>query len=148
MNHKNGKLMADLFAATEARATKIRAAGYRLMEKWECQWLEEKRQNQAIRQLVATYDIKEPLKRDALFGGRTNGLRLFQQTIPGETIIRYVTLKVFIPLSMQGGHIRSDIRPYCCQGLDRWPQPIFDFKGCSCASYCHPVIFTSQCYPS
>ena len=52
MNQKACNPMADLFAATEACVTRIYANGYKLLVKWEWQWLEENNQDQAIWQLV------------------------------------------------------------------------------------------------
>jgi len=97
-NRKVGKLMGDLFAATVDRGNRIKAMGYHLVEMWECEWAGEKKNDRALREKVASYDLGEPLKaRDALFGGRTNGLKLFQETSPGTNVIRYFDIKSLYP---------------------------------------------------
>ena len=90
--------MGDLYTATVERGRRIRAAGYRLVEKWECHWTSEKKRDPRLAERLKSYDLEEPLRpRDALFGGRTNGLRLYQDTVPGETIIRYYDIKSLYP---------------------------------------------------
>ena len=56
---------------------------------WECDWKRESRQNQELKDFLASQDFVAPLQpRDAFFGGRTNAVTLHKTVDPNfdETI--------------------------------------------------------------
>ena len=97
-NPKLGKVMGDLFTATCQRGQLIRDAGYQLVEMWECEWHEMIKADADMKKVVEGLTLVEPLQpRDALFGGRTNGVKLYQDTVPGQSVIRYYDIKSLYP---------------------------------------------------
>ena len=98
-NKRVGKPMGDLFAATIERGRRIRELGFNLVEKWECEWASEKRGDINLQVRVQKYDLKDHLNpRDALLGGRTNGLKLYHETTPGDgKTIRFYDIRSLYP---------------------------------------------------
>uniref|UniRef100_A0A8D8ZAP4 DNA-directed DNA polymerase n=1 Tax=Cacopsylla melanoneura TaxID=428564 RepID=A0A8D8ZAP4_9HEMI len=68
INNVNQETMGDLYEKTLRRSSKIRDAGYNLVEMWGCQWKQPKFSN---------IEVDEPINpRDAFFGGRTDVTKL------------------------------------------------------------------------
>jgi hypothetical protein len=64
---------------------------------WECQFDEMIKQNEEIRNFVDSLKYDMPLApRDALYGGRTNAIKLYHQAGLGE-IIKYLDIKSLYP---------------------------------------------------
>ena len=73
INTKNQIDMLTLRKRTNEKNAKIRAAGYTLVEVWECDLKKDKE----FMKFMKTREIVEPLNpRDAFFGGRTNITKL------------------------------------------------------------------------
>ena len=75
INTKNQMDMLTLRKRTQAKNDKIRNAGYKLVEEYEC----ELKENNEFKKFFKTWDREcvEPLNpRDAFFGGRTNVTKL------------------------------------------------------------------------
>jgi len=54
---------------------------------WECEWDELVKNNNELKQMIKLKDFESPLNpRDALFGGRTNAVKLYHKCIEGEKI--------------------------------------------------------------
>lgn len=87
--------MADLYMDTNKRVEQLTGLGYIVTEMWGCDWAKILRDDPAVVAKVQSFNIKTPLcPRDALAGGRTNALKLLQDTIPDQTVIRYYDFKV------------------------------------------------------
>ncbi|XP_078242820.1 uncharacterized protein LOC140705727 [Pogona vitticeps] len=85
-----GKIYGALFNATQKRATVLKSKGFEFRSVWELEWQEMVRNDSNVKQYLATADFPEPLEpRDALFGGRTNAIRLYYKPKPGEQIHYY-----------------------------------------------------------
>ena len=98
INPIHGKTMGELFKLTVQRTDQLKKKGYKVIEKWECEWTEEKKKKSEVKNTVQAYHIAEPLcVREALFGGRTNAVKLFCEEIPGKTVIRYFDIKSLYP---------------------------------------------------
>ena len=70
--------MQDAYQRTLDRAEYIRFRGLELVEKWECELREERKQNPVLDDFVKTCPVKDPLDpRQAFFGGRTNSHYLY-----------------------------------------------------------------------
>ena len=65
----------------------LQARRYELVEIWECEWRVRKETNTDIVAFVARLDLQDPLNpRDAFYGGRTNGIKLYHQVREQEEI--------------------------------------------------------------
>ena len=80
-NEKNEKSMEQLYAETEKNSNYICKCGYSLVEIWECQWKEMKKQNPKLRQFLRRFrrpldykqkmteaQVLEAVKEGTLFG--------------------------------------------------------------------------------
>lgn len=80
INQLNGFTMATLNRKTEEMTEKFRSLGYNVIEKWEHEFVLDKKQNGELRQFLLTHNIEDRLDpREAFFGGRTNALKLQHQ---------------------------------------------------------------------
>ena len=73
-NEKNGKTMEQLRAETQKNSAYIRQCGYNLVELWECDWQQEKKQQLEVRQFVRKF--RRPLD--------------YKRTMTGEQVIAAV----------------------------------------------------------
>ncbi|KAL9960246.1 hypothetical protein ACROYT_G033681 [Oculina patagonica] len=89
--------LRDVYAETQQKTQRIRAAGYRVVEMWECQWKALKDSDPEVKSFVDSLAINSRLEpRDAFFGGRTNAVRLYDLAEPEEEI-RYVDFTSLYP---------------------------------------------------
>jgi G:T-mismatch repair DNA endonuclease (very short patch repair protein) len=87
--HKNTDIplkFGDLYAYTQHMTERYQAAGYTVMEMWECQW-----KDYAIFKKIDTTKrdveyLKTIVPRDAYFGGRTNAVKLYYKCRGAEKI--------------------------------------------------------------
>ena len=78
----------NLYSRTKNFTFKLENAGYRVIEKWECEFMNEKNIPKAeIERLKTKFLPFIPLEpRDALYGGRTSPACLFKKTNENEKI--------------------------------------------------------------
>ena len=96
-NYRADATMGDLFGKTQERKRKIQKIGYQYVEMWECEWHERLHSDKPLSDLVNSLDIQDPLcPRDALMGGRTNGIKLHHIASDDEAI-RYYDVKSLYP---------------------------------------------------
>ena len=89
--------MKDLRQHTRHQIHTLRSKGYTVVEKWECAFREDIAHNHDLETFYNSYKVHESLKpRDAFFGGRTNGTKLFYQSSETEKI-RYVDFTSLYP---------------------------------------------------
>ena len=91
-NSTRNYTMGYLNFATMARRDKLQSQmpGYRIVEKWECEFDEECKQDIRLEQFITNNSIIESLKpRDALYGGRTNAFQLYYKCKENEKIKYY-----------------------------------------------------------
>ena len=87
--------MADLNLVTKKRLERLTGLGYIITEMWGCDWAKMMQDDPTVDAKVVSFNIRTPLSpRDVLAGGRTNALKLHQDTIPDHTVIRYYHFKV------------------------------------------------------
>lgn len=73
------------FQATEQKTRLIRAAGYAVVERWECTFKKELKQNEELQDLVKNMTWVCPLDpRDAFYGGRTGMAKCYHTAEEGE----------------------------------------------------------------
>ena len=72
--------MSSLYEKTLEMTKKFRDLGFNVVEKWEHEFMEEKKINTALRQICLTLDVQDRLcPRDAFYGGRTNAVKLYYE---------------------------------------------------------------------
>ena len=54
VNEKSGKSMVELYDETKANTKYIKDQGYRVVELWQCQWLQMKDTNKDLQRFIAT----------------------------------------------------------------------------------------------
>ena len=68
-----------------------------MIEKWECQFENEKKTDKQLQDFLKTFDLAEPLNpRDAFFGVRTNAVCLHAKTKESESI-KYIDINSLYP---------------------------------------------------
>lgn len=97
INPTNGLTMDDLRQRTRLRTEYLRRKGHTVIEKWECQFRAEIKQNDELKSFHQHYLPYEPIEpRQAFTGGRVNAITLFYEPRPGEQI-RYVDFTSLYP---------------------------------------------------
>ena len=91
------RTMSEIYEATCKKTRQLRNAGYKVIEKWEHEFEEEKKTDPTLIEFLNTFLLSEPLNpRDSFFRGRTNGVRLHCETATDEEI-RYVDINSLYP---------------------------------------------------
>lgn len=81
------RTVEGVYEATMRKAQMVRAAGYTVVEKWECEYKEGKKTDPDLQAFLKTYEAVPPLEpRDLFFGGRTGATTLYVKAEPGEEI--------------------------------------------------------------
>ena len=74
--------------------------GLRVEVVWECEWNKAMKEDPQVRDFMATYKRPERLKpREGLYGGRTNGYKLYHHVSDGE-YIEYLDFTSLYPFCM------------------------------------------------
>jgi len=92
----NGKTLAERYEQTMARIEQLKSAGYAVKEQWECEF-------EGVADDLRTHPIVRhvPLNtRDALYGGRTEAMRLHYKIKEGEETVQYCDI-MSLPLHLQ-----------------------------------------------
>lgn len=70
--------MSLLHKKTTETTLRLRSLGFTVIEKWEHDFLKEKKGNADLISFLASHTIEDRLNpRDAFFGGRTNAVKLY-----------------------------------------------------------------------
>lgn len=76
-NPVTGNTMGELYEKTLQRRDYLTSQGFRVVEKWECELKKELSESEETSEYFGNCTIAEPLEpRHALFGGRTNAVKL------------------------------------------------------------------------
>ena len=98
------KKMHDMYQETLRQEKRLQELGYRVMTIWEHDYIRLK-QTDTMRTFLDTFDIVTNLEpRDAFFGARVNGFKLFHDAQEGETI-QYTDYTSLYPFMQK-------VRPY------------------------------------
>ena len=80
--------LQDSYNATRRKSEKIRAEGHHLVTVWECDWKHECKNNQALKDFLASKHFVSPRQpRDAFFERRTNAVQLHHHVDENEKIL-------------------------------------------------------------
>nr|XP_042912256.1 uncharacterized protein LOC122272525 [Parasteatoda tepidariorum] len=75
-----GVTMRALRQSTEETTEKLRALGYDVIECWEHQFRNLKKDDRELKEFLFSHKLKDRLiPRDAFYGGRTNAIKLFHE---------------------------------------------------------------------
>jgi len=97
INPVNGISMEELRQRTRLKIQYLRKKGHMVMEKWECQFRNEMKEDPALQEFYQYYQPHEPIQpRQAFMGGRVNAITLFYEPLPDEQI-RYVDFTSLYP---------------------------------------------------
>ena len=89
INPINGQTMNDLYERTIEKEKMLQKAGYQITI-WECQFDKEIKENKQISEFIENLDITSPLPpREAFYGGRTEGFKLYEEANDKQTIKYY-----------------------------------------------------------
>ena len=79
---------------------KIQHKDSKLIEMWECEFNSDKQKKESLKQFMLQTEYVEPINpRDALYGGRTNSLKLYHK-VTGTEKIKYVDFCSLYPYVM------------------------------------------------
>ena len=79
--------MEQAYQDTQIKVQSLTNAGYTVIEKWECEFKAEVKNNPDLAAFVAARSSTAPIDpRDAFFGGRTNATCLYYKAEEGEVI--------------------------------------------------------------
>lgn len=93
VNPLNGTLMGSLNRKTKETTEKLRLQGYTVIEKWEHEFVKEKKEDRELGSFISTHTVQERLNpRDSFFGGRTNAIQLYY-----EGVAKYVDFTSLYP---------------------------------------------------
>ena len=91
------RTLDELYEATQAKLQRLRRAGFRVVEQWECQWQQQIDSTPSLQAFLSSLTSTPPLQpRDAFFGGRTGAVALHHKASPGEKIL-YVDVTSLYP---------------------------------------------------
>ena len=91
------RTISEVYEATCKKTQILRQSGYTVIEKWECEFENEKKTDQQLQDFLKSFDLVDPLNpRDAFFGGRTNTVCLHAKTEDSESI-KYIDINSLYP---------------------------------------------------
>ena len=97
--------MADLYARTIEKKQFLESRGYRYVSIWECEYMRELRENDDMKTFIDSLELVSPLEpRDAFFGGRTEGFKLYEEATD-ERHIKYYDVTSLYPWVNKTGKI-------------------------------------------
>lgn len=77
----------EFYEANERKTAMLGQAGYTLIEKWDCDFKEEKKTDSELKAFLKQLEMAAPLEpRDAFYGGRTGVVSLYAKADEGESI--------------------------------------------------------------
>ena len=104
VNCVNGCRMSELYERTRVFTARLKEKGYRVIEKWECEFRNDIKNDVELNDFYQLYKPYEPLKpREAFYGGRTNATKLFHECKNGEQI-KYVDFTSLYPYVCKYAH--------------------------------------------
>ncbi|GBN58860.1 hypothetical protein AVEN_64698-1 [Araneus ventricosus] len=75
-----GTTMSSVTQKAHEICERFRSFGFKVVEMWEHQFAEMKKQDPELRLFLSSHELQDRLKsRDLFFGGRTNAIKLFHQ---------------------------------------------------------------------
>ena len=89
-NPLNGQTMKDLYDRTLEKERMLQEEGFKLITMWECHFEKEIKKNIEIKEFIDNIEMATPLDpRDAFYGGRTEGFKLYEEANQQQEIKYY-----------------------------------------------------------
>jgi len=99
--------MQELYDKTQDKMQYLKSLGFVYRSIWECDYKTEMKTNAAMQDYIDSLDIVMPLEpRDAFYGGRTEGFRLYQEATEDRKI-KYYDVTSLYPWVNKTGKIPS-----------------------------------------
>ena len=110
------RTVEETFQATQRKTDLLRAAGYVVVETWECEFRKELKQNSELQAMVKNMAWISPLEpREAFYGGRTGMAKCFHKTDENEKISYVDFTSLYPTINKYGtypiGHPRFIVNP-------------------------------------
>ena len=81
------RAIEEVYEATCLKTAILRDAGYTVIEKWGCDFAQQKKTDPELPSFLESFKLVPPLEpRDAFFGGRTGATTLYAKAAEGEEI--------------------------------------------------------------
>ena len=114
--HHPDRTVEEIHQATEQKTRLIRAAGYAVVEMWECTFKKELKQNEELQDLVNNMTWVFPLDpRDASYGGRTGMAKCYHKAEENEQILFEDFTSLYPTINKYGtlpiGHAQIIVNP-------------------------------------
>lgn len=114
--HHPDRTVEEIHQATEQKTRLIRAAGYAVVEMWECTFKKELKQNEELQDLVNNMTWVFPLDpRDAFCGGRTGMAKCYRKAEENEQILFEDFTSLYPTINKYGtypiGHAQIIVNP-------------------------------------
>lgn len=78
----------EVYEAMQRKTLMLRAVGYTVIEKWGCEYKEDKKTNAELKSFLNNHEAIPPLQpRDGFFGGRTGATTLYAKAEPDKEIL-------------------------------------------------------------
>ena len=72
------RTVEEVYDATLKKIEQLRASGFNVKVKWECEYVKERKEDPQLKQFLESFVLVTPLEpRDAFFGGRTEATTLY-----------------------------------------------------------------------
>ena len=95
------RTIEEVYEATCLKTAILRDAGYTVIEKWGCDFAQQKKTDPELQTFLESFELVPPLEpRDAFFGGRTGATTLYAKAAEGEEI-SYVDFTSLYPPHQQ-----------------------------------------------
>ena len=86
--HHPDRTVEELYQATQRKTELLKQAGYNVVEKWECDFRKELKQNEALQENIEKMSWVSPLNpRDGFYGGRTGMAKCHYKAEDNEKIL-------------------------------------------------------------
>ena len=86
--HHPDRTVEEIYQATQRKTELLKQAGYNVVEKWECDFRKELKQNEALQENIEKMSWVSPLNpRDGFYGGRTGMAKCYYQTEDNDKIL-------------------------------------------------------------
>ena len=128
-NTVNQKTFDELYRKTQFRTAQLRAKGYTVVEKWECQVTDEERAQ--AREFGVVDKIPKLVPKDGFFGGRTEAVNLRavvseEERRAGHSIKYYDVTSEYPFVNARRpyplGHPKTLLQHQCPQSNEEWKQ--------------------------
>jgi hypothetical protein len=87
-----GDTLAERYEQTMARIEQIKQAGYRVITQWECEF--DEKPEMLVHPIIKDVPL---ITRDALYGGRTEAMRLHYKIREGKESVQYCDVMSLYP---------------------------------------------------